>query len=197
MPKVTPAHTEARRRQIMDAARACFLRDGFHATSMQDILREADLSSGAFYLYFKGKDDVVAAIAGEAVASLASVFTDLIAMKQRPPIEELVHTVLARASAIDAEMHVFPIAVQAWAESLRSPALAEILQGIYLDALAKVEELLAGYQADGLIGAEVPVRQQAAVILVMVQGFITQRAMFQALDADAFRAGLKSLFPGT
>lgn len=195
MPKVTPAHTEARRRQIMDAARACFLRDGFHATSMQDILREAGLSSGAFYLYFKGKDDVVAAIAGEAVTAIASVFTDLVAMDQPPPVDELVRIALEQATAIDAELHVFPIAVQAWAESLRSPALAGLLHGIYRDALEQVETLLASYQADGIIGDDVPVRQQAAVILTIIQGFIVQRAMFQALDADAFRAGLRSLLP--
>ncbi len=44
MPKVTQQHMDARREQILDAARRCFLRDGFHSTSMQDLFAEAGLS---------------------------------------------------------------------------------------------------------------------------------------------------------
>jgi len=38
VPKVSDAHLAARRRQILDAAARCFARDGFHRTSMQDIV---------------------------------------------------------------------------------------------------------------------------------------------------------------
>lgn len=85
--------------------------------------------------------------------------------------------------------------MQAWAESIRSPALADLLHGIYRDALAKVEVLLDGYRADGLIRDDVPTRQQAAVIMTMVQGFITHRVMFGELDAASFQAGIASLLP--
>ena len=54
MPKVTEAHLEARRQQILDAASACFSRQGFHQTTMQGICREVDLSPGAVYRYFAG-----------------------------------------------------------------------------------------------------------------------------------------------
>src|SRR5215212_6087280 len=64
MPKVTEEHVEARRRQILSAALRCFARQGFHRTTMQDIFREADLSPGAVYSYFKSKDELVAAIIG-------------------------------------------------------------------------------------------------------------------------------------
>jgi hypothetical protein len=46
MPKVTEAHLEARRRQIVDAAAACFSQRGFHQTTMQDICKQAALSPG-------------------------------------------------------------------------------------------------------------------------------------------------------
>ena len=61
MPKVTEAHLEARRQQILDAAEACFFRQGFHQTSIQDICREAALSPGAVYRYFSSKEDIIVA----------------------------------------------------------------------------------------------------------------------------------------
>ena len=59
MPKVTQAHLEARRQQILDAAFGCFARQGFHQTTMQDICREAELSPGAVYRYFDSKEAII------------------------------------------------------------------------------------------------------------------------------------------
>src|SRR5262249_59255610 len=58
VPRVSEAHLAARRQQILDAARACFLRNGFHATSIQDVIAEGGLSVGAVYRYFKSKNDI-------------------------------------------------------------------------------------------------------------------------------------------
>jgi Bacterial regulatory proteins, tetR family len=43
VPKVSEEYRDARRSQILDAAKRCFLRDGFHETSMQDLFTEVGL----------------------------------------------------------------------------------------------------------------------------------------------------------
>ncbi|HET8945256.1 MAG TPA: helix-turn-helix domain-containing protein [Dehalococcoidia bacterium] len=62
MARVTDAHIEARKSQILDAAWTCFARTGYHRTTMQDIASEAGISAGAIYHYFEGKEAVLAAI---------------------------------------------------------------------------------------------------------------------------------------
>jgi len=62
MPKVTEAHLEARRSQILDAAWTCFARKGYHQATMQDICQESGLSPGAIYRYFEGKEAILKAI---------------------------------------------------------------------------------------------------------------------------------------
>ncbi|MEQ1613599.1 MAG: helix-turn-helix domain-containing protein, partial [Hyphomicrobiaceae bacterium] len=57
MPKLKPATHNARRANILDAAEQCFARQGFHRTTMQDICKAAEVSSGAVYVYFKSKED--------------------------------------------------------------------------------------------------------------------------------------------
>jgi AcrR family transcriptional regulator len=63
MPKITSGRKDQRRRQILNAAAACFARQGFHQTSMQDICAEAGLSPGAVYGYFDSKDAIIAMLA--------------------------------------------------------------------------------------------------------------------------------------
>ncbi len=62
MPKVTEAHLEARRGQILDAAWTCFARKGYHQATMQDICQESGLSPGAIYRYFESKEAILKAI---------------------------------------------------------------------------------------------------------------------------------------
>ena len=51
-----------KREQILDGAFRIFLRDGFDAASMNDITREAGVSKGTLYVYFKNKEDLFGAI---------------------------------------------------------------------------------------------------------------------------------------
>ncbi|HZZ61208.1 MAG TPA: TetR/AcrR family transcriptional regulator [Roseiarcus sp.] len=52
----------AKRRQIMDGARAAFLAAGFDGASMNDIARSAGVSKGTLYAYFNSKDELFEAI---------------------------------------------------------------------------------------------------------------------------------------
>ena len=88
MPKVSEAHLAARRQQILDAALACFDRDGFHGASMQDIFEESGMSAGAVYRYFSSKEDIVEAIAESRHTKEAELINE--AMK--PPISDRVCT---------------------------------------------------------------------------------------------------------
>src|SRR3954453_16611832 len=73
MPRVSDRYRDDRREHILRAARRAFLRNGFHATSMQDLFAEAELSSGAVYRYFAGKDEVVLAIAQDNIREVGAM----------------------------------------------------------------------------------------------------------------------------
>jgi AcrR family transcriptional regulator len=52
----------AKRRQIVEGARAVFLAQGFDAASMNDIARAAGVSKGTLYVYFDHKEQLFEAI---------------------------------------------------------------------------------------------------------------------------------------
>jgi len=55
----------AKRRQIIEGARAVFLAQGFDAASMNDIARAAGVSKGTLYVYFENKEQLFQAICSQ------------------------------------------------------------------------------------------------------------------------------------
>lgn len=53
---------ERRRQQIIVAAKRVFCEKGFNRATMEDIAKEAELSPGTLYLYFKNKDELYASL---------------------------------------------------------------------------------------------------------------------------------------
>ena len=64
---------EAHRAKFLQTAIHLFGSKGYHATTVPDIVREAGSSTGAFYFYFRNKEDVFASVlefVGEQIAAV-------------------------------------------------------------------------------------------------------------------------------
>ncbi|MBB4929675.1 AcrR family transcriptional regulator [Lipingzhangella halophila] len=193
MVRVSKEHLDARRRQILDAARRCFVRNGFHATSMQDVLAEAGLSAGAVYRYFKGKDEIIAAIVSEALTEVAAAF-DTHDAAQPPELDSIVDLVLqAEQPPLARSQESARLLIQVWSEALRSPALGAELREVMDTTRQVVGGLVAQHQKRGLLRADVPAEQVASVLMALVDGFMVQWAIDGHSDAAAFRDGLRAL----
>lgn len=74
---------QARRRRIQQAAREVFAEKGYTKTSIEQVARQASLSVGAIYLYFRSKEDLYISLLEETLeafdAELAQIHirTDL------------------------------------------------------------------------------------------------------------------------
>jgi AcrR family transcriptional regulator len=78
VPKLKPEELESRRQEIIQAARACFLRNGFHRTTTDEICREASITPGGLYHYFGGKDEIIAAVIQETANEMVERFRSVI-----------------------------------------------------------------------------------------------------------------------
>ncbi|GAA0272896.1 TetR/AcrR family transcriptional regulator [Cryptosporangium japonicum] len=162
MPKVSEAHLLARRRQILDAAAVCFARDGFHRTSMQDIVRECGISAGLVYRYFAGKDEMIAEIVREWHAHRAAALTSGDGTEAYLGLLREIGT----SEAPDARL-----ALQVWAESVRSDELRAL-------ARAGIEQAVraTGVESEALV----------RVFIAVYQGLLVQTAWDEELDHGAF-----------
>lgn len=61
---------EARKKQILDAARKLLFKKGLQATSINQIARTAELGIGTIYFYYKSKEDIFASLQEEGLEIL-------------------------------------------------------------------------------------------------------------------------------
>ncbi|WP_328890259.1 TetR/AcrR family transcriptional regulator [Streptomyces sp. NBC_00316] len=196
MARVSQAHLDARRRQILDGAARCFARNGFHGTSMQDVLQEVGLSAGAVYRYFSGKDDLIAAIAGEAVGGVRQAFEEAARVSPPPTPDVLIGRVTRTLFDGDRELDRRAYAgliVQVWSETLRSERLAATLSEAYGGLKAAWAELVEVYRETGVLSADVPSDHVARTLIATAQGFIAQLAMFGDATPEMLEDGLRGL----
>ena len=65
---------ELRSESIIDAAERIFFSKGFEHATMNDVAEEAELSKGALYLYFHGKNELCMAILQRSLHILKEIF---------------------------------------------------------------------------------------------------------------------------
>jgi AcrR family transcriptional regulator len=167
MPKVSEAHQNARRKQILEAANRCFSRRGFQATTTREICREAKLSPGAVYSYFESKDAIIESLAeayGRPRQELASVGLGETGMVASEVLAKGFGCVLDGLTEKGAE-RTARLDVRIWSEAIDNRTLRRLLT----EALARLREPWAQAVRQGqAVGDVNPDLDPAAIAQVMV-----------------------------
>lgn len=175
MPKVSKEHREAMKLRIQDAALSCLSRKGFSAVSMADIIAEAQLSAGAVYLYYKGKEQLILDVGQRALGDRLGFLRDL---RNRSPLPSPADAM----SMIFAEISGGPLPsglpVQVWGEAMGNPDLqrsAAVIMGV---AREHVADYVAAWLRQERQAGHHDARQRAAelapALLGLAQGFMIQ-----------------------
>ena len=89
MPRVTAAHRERQRSRILRAAEECFARSGFQATSMDEVIAAAGMSSSTVYRYFpEGKRSLMRAVLVRRMEPLVERIKRLAESEELPDFEQ-------------------------------------------------------------------------------------------------------------
>lgn len=190
MPKVSPQYRDERRAQILAAARRCFVRDGFHQTSMQDLVREAGMSSGAVYRYFDSKDAMIVAIAEENLDQVVTIVRE--SVEQGAAVGAALASALEYVSGRHADDAFGAIALLVWSEALRNPALAARLRESF-DAAG--EALAAIARASSVTSSELGPEALANLLLCVLPGYLLQLTIRGADAVKTVPDAVRALIP--
>ena len=152
------------RRRILAAAKHLFDRRGYRDTTVDDITRRAEIAHGTFYLYFRGKSEILRELSTVALAEFDSIATrqfqteEEVAALIRETLEvyqrnRLMMRLLREASATDAYFREH---------------YDEVFVGVLVDHL---RENIERTNADMAGRAQVNARSAARALVGMVESF--------------------------
>jgi AcrR family transcriptional regulator len=197
VPRITDARREARRQQVLEAARACLQEHGLEAVSMEMIIARSGLSTGAVYGYFKGKDQIINAVITDGTAAMAEDLAPVLTNSEPPPLPELVEEVLRTAIAFGGhkkgDIDRLLVSLHGWSHSQSDPELKAATRASYLGLRKLFADAVRRGQAAGTYDAAADPEGMAELLTSITLGFVAQRALAGSADVASHVAALQAL----
>ncbi|WP_244487933.1 TetR/AcrR family transcriptional regulator [Aureimonas sp. Leaf454] len=181
---------DARRKQILAAARACFARSGFHGASMGQICSEAAMSPGALYRYFPSKDSIIEAIAEEeriGAGECMEIFFGKGSLVDRLVLSAMDYLEKSIAEATGGLM------IEIVSESIRNTAIGERFHAIESDVRSTIRAALDEAQKTGEIGADVDLDIALVMLLAVGDGLVMRLQLERRVDLGAMEPYLRRM----
>jgi AcrR family transcriptional regulator len=163
--KVNPVKHEQKRRDILDAAFRCFVKDGFHGASTADICRAANISPGHLYHYFSSKEAIVEAMIDMGLTRAAERLGQILAA---PDVIEALIQYLEQGSLRFRTAQVLNI--DSLAEAARNPQFAKIIERHTNELRALLVDFLSEAQRQGQIDRDLNVSASANILIAVIDG---------------------------
>jgi AcrR family transcriptional regulator len=177
MPKLKPEELQARRQEIIEAARTCFLRSGFHQTTTDEICREANITAGGLYHYFTSKDELIAAVIEHSATTAIARMRELIAEADSTESAFRQVATFLYQLLLDPDIdNATRLDIEIWGETLKNEKLAERNRTMWTMRLKWLEALIEQGLRDGLLDPEkVEPRARASLLIAVLIGLRTGR----------------------
>lgn len=190
MPKLKPSTQAARRDRILDAARRCIARHGFHRTTMNEICAEAGISLGALYVYFDSKEALISGLCERDRAEFAERFANL---ATAPDFISALRSI-AEQYFVDEPSEKRLFVVEMGVESTRNPRVSEIYCSVDRFCQDNFATLFQRLKDEGRIAPKLTVPELTAIFNLIGEGLFWRRAVHPDFDASKVLPALSEVF---
>ena len=180
MPKIRPETRVERRQLLVDAAWRCAAMRGFRDLTVDDVCAAAGASKGAFYGYFKQKQDLLLALLEDDAAALDGELAQITHNSSSgiERVRRFAQVMLARG---DDPARV-QVRADLWAELLTDDAV----RGRLAETTQRRRELVRSWIEEAVQSGElvaIPANALASILLALTDGLV----LHGALDPSGFR----------
>jgi AcrR family transcriptional regulator len=196
MPRITPERREARRQQILEAARACLQEQGLEV-SMETIVTRSGLSTGAVYGYFTGKDQIINAVITDGTAALGRELASVLGNPEPPALPDLIGHVLDTVAGFGrhkkGDIDRLLVSLHGWSHTQTVPELKKATQRSYSTLRTLFADAVKRSQANGSVNPSADPDDLAQLLTSITLGFAAQRALTGSADPKAHASALRAL----
>lgn len=182
------------REQLLNAALICFRRQGYSATTLEDIAKQAGTTRGAIHWHFGNKVELFNTLVRERYERAATIFSEAHKLGEGSPLRQLRHLLIRWLSYVEEDEDFRAVLELLTLRTEVGPELAEGLQEKVQGqrrSLAYFASLISKGIAAGEVRPEVKPDTAALAALGMVNGITSLWLM----DMTAF--SLKNVAPET
>jgi len=160
---------EARREQILLAALSCFADKGYHATTMDDLVRASGLSKGSLYWHFGSKEEVFLALFDAFAENLYREWDE--AAESGAAVLDVLRRECDAAIETLGTNRLF---LMAWSEFLNHPAARARMAEIYATSREKLGRVIARGRESGELRTGPPADLVAGTLVAVLEGLFLQ-----------------------
>lgn len=153
-----------RKQQIFQAALVCFGRQGYHLTTMDDIVRESGLSKGALYWYFKGKKELFLSLFQEVIEQLGETWQSITVNQDASATDKLLATIALFRNELREMVPLFGVMMEAWALTRHDEEVENLFRGFYKPYLQMMTQIIK----EGVASGEFHTGSTTAMALVVM-----------------------------
>jgi AcrR family transcriptional regulator len=181
MKRLAEQRQSDRRNEILSAAQRCFVRAGFHQTSMQEICLEAGMSAGNLYRYFPSKEAIIAGIAERDRAEVAQDFARAdLSQGLFAVLEAMAHHHFSVRS-----IEQVKLCTEVMSEARRHPEIARISASFDADVRKWLTDMFKAAAERGDISEHAAIEDAVDMMMIIADGVWWRRALDPDFRAEA------------
>lgn len=188
---------ETRRREILEAAMAAFDRQGYAATTVDDIAAGAGISKGSIYNYFQSKQDLFTQLFNQAV-SQDQADVDVLLDTPIPAGQRLRALLDYWHQGLANDLKIGRLTLEFWATAARESSgspLAENLHVAYGRWLTQIRELIQSGVDSGEFDPSIDPQANAELFIGLIHGLMLHEILgFGSSVNPKLVATFKNLF---
>jgi AcrR family transcriptional regulator len=164
---------EETRQKLLESAFSVFATHGYERATVDEIVREAGFSKGAFYVHFESKEDLFWAMLEGRVANLQDTIRE--ALDTTQPVADNERRILEAVFALDKNDKHWPaLFVEFVAHAARNERVREKLHEMYRRWHRFTVEMLEEGRKAGRVRIDLDIEFMASVSMALVEGSLMQ-----------------------
>ena len=161
------------RQKLLDAALPVFARNGFERATVDEIVREAGYSKGAFYVHFDAKEDLFWAMLEERISRQQEAF--LQSLDESRTVEQNIQALLNTVFAIfRRDQQWAALFIEFAAHASRNEKVRARLAEMYHNWRGFTVETLKEGRAMGRIRTDIDIEFAATLMIALIEGMLMQ-----------------------
>jgi AcrR family transcriptional regulator len=192
-PKVPEEYFKFRKDEILTAAWKCFAEKGFQGTTMRDIAKKLDLSTGVIYNYYKNKDEVLDALFELILKSEDQIFSLMAQKDSASQAITILFDTCFKDCTQDEVRESAKSNIHLWTEVINRKELQKKILAQHNRQVQNIAKFIEQGIKDGEIRPHVDPETTAKFYQALITGIQLQTVLVEDLDLQSYYQEIKKL----